>query len=232
MDDVIVDINGKNIVVKARVSRRAKRIGLRANIRGDVELVMPVGAAYEVGRRFVISNLEWISARLNNIQDTYEQLETIPIFGKDYKIQYVNDNKRISINLHKDFLKISACGSDRDSLLINFLKQHVLEKIINIAKAMSDKHNLHYSDINIMSATTRWGSCNGDRSLRFNWRLVFVDEDIIESVVAHELAHTRIMNHSSDFWALVYTLCPHTPVADMWLKDNGRAIHQILSKYR
>jgi predicted metal-dependent hydrolase len=232
MNDITIDINGFNIVIKSRVSSRATRIGLRANVKGDVELVLPVNARPEAGRQFIISNLEWIRARLKDSRSTPEKLESIPIFGKDYKIKYTNDSANISIKLHKDYLEICASGADSELLIINFLKQHILEKITNLTKVMSDNHNLHYSDIGIMSATTRWGSCSGDKSLRFNWRLVFVHEDIIESIVAHELAHTKIMNHSSSFWELVYKLCPHTPVANMWLKENGRAIHQILSKYK
>jgi hypothetical protein len=37
MNDITIDINGLNVIVKSRVSSREKRIGLRANIRGNVE---------------------------------------------------------------------------------------------------------------------------------------------------------------------------------------------------
>ena len=46
----------------------------------------------------------------------------------------------------------------------------------------------------------QWGSCAVDGTLRFNWRLIMLDPDLIEYVVAHELVHLRVRSHSSRFW--------------------------------
>ena len=62
--------------------------------------------------------------------------------------------------------------------------------------------------VRINSAKTRWGSCSGKRSLNFSWRLAMADEDVIDYVVVHELAHIREMNHSPRFWAVVEEVLP------------------------
>lgn len=70
--------------------------------------------------------------------------------------------------------------------------------------------------IALSSATTRWGSANADGSIRLNWRLVHFSLDIIDYVVAHELAHLREMNHSPAFWDVVRSVLPdyeHSRVA-------------------
>lgn len=46
----------------------------------------------------------------------------------------------------------------------------------------------------------QWGSCACDNTLRFNWRLIMLEPDLIEYVVAHELAHVRVRSHSPRFW--------------------------------
>ena len=46
----------------------------------------------------------------------------------------------------------------------------------------------------------QWGSCAHDNTLRFNWRLIMLEPDLIEYVVAHELAHVRVRSHSPRFW--------------------------------
>ena len=46
----------------------------------------------------------------------------------------------------------------------------------------------------------QWGSCAHDGTLRFNWRLIMLEPDLIEYVVAHELAHVRVRSHSERFW--------------------------------
>ena len=60
----------------------------------------------------------------------------------------------------------------------------------------------------ISSAMGRWGSCNSKREVRLSWRLVKARPELIDYVVAHELAHLVHMNHSKAFWAEVGRLCP------------------------
>jgi predicted metal-dependent hydrolase len=60
----------------------------------------------------------------------------------------------------------------------------------------------------LTSARTRWGSCTADGTIRLNWRLVHFHPDVIDYVIAHELAHLCEMNHGPRFWALVGRLYP------------------------
>ncbi len=60
----------------------------------------------------------------------------------------------------------------------------------------------------LSSARTRWGSCGPDGAIRLNWRLVHFPRDIVDYVVAHELAHLRELNHGPRFWRTVGDLFP------------------------
>ncbi|MEK9776223.1 MAG: SprT family zinc-dependent metalloprotease [Quisquiliibacterium sp.] len=60
----------------------------------------------------------------------------------------------------------------------------------------------------LSSARTRWGSCDADGSIRLNWRLIHFPVEIIDYVIAHELAHLRELNHSEGFWRTVGQLFP------------------------
>jgi predicted metal-dependent hydrolase len=71
----------------------------------------------------------------------------------------------------------------------------------------------------LSSARTRWGSCAPDGSIRLNWRLVHFPIEIVDYVVAHELAHLREMNHGPRFWATVQALLPEFEAARRMLKD-------------
>jgi hypothetical protein len=60
----------------------------------------------------------------------------------------------------------------------------------------------------LSSAATRWGSASADGSVRLNWRLVHFALPVIDYVVAHELAHLRVMDHSPRFWEVVGSVVP------------------------
>ena len=66
----------------------------------------------------------------------------------------------------------------------------------------------------------RWASCARDRTLRFNWRTVMLEPDLIDYLVVHELAHLTEMNHSSRFWDLV---AHHLPD----VKERRRRLREV-----
>ena len=60
----------------------------------------------------------------------------------------------------------------------------------------------------LSNARTRWGSCTADGEIRLNWRLLQAHSHVIDYVVAHEVAHLRVLSHSTRFWRLVQRLYP------------------------
>ena len=72
--------------------------------------------------------------------------------------------------------------------------------------------------VRINSAKTRWGSCSGRNSLNFSWKLMMADEEVIDYVVVHELAHIKEHNHSPRFWAAVAEVIPDYSARKLRLK--------------
>jgi predicted metal-dependent hydrolase len=47
---------------------------------------------------------------------------------------------------------------------------------------------------------TRWGSCSNKNNINLNMKLIRLPDEMIDYVLLHELVHTRIKNHTKDFW--------------------------------
>ncbi|MBA3771478.1 MAG: M48 family metallopeptidase [Ramlibacter sp.] len=60
----------------------------------------------------------------------------------------------------------------------------------------------------LSNAGTRWGTAHSDGLIRLNWRLIHFGLPVIDYVVAHELSHLRVMDHSPRFWDTVRTVVP------------------------
>ncbi len=72
----------------------------------------------------------------------------------------------------------------------------------------------------LSSARTRWGSCTSQGHIMLNWRLVHFTVDVIDYVIAHELAHLREMNHGPGFWTEVGHILPGYEQARQTLRQH------------
>ena len=85
--------------------------------------------------------------------------------------------------------------------------------------------NAHYGfrigRVSVRNQTSRWGSCGRKGDLSFNWKLVLIEPELAEYVVAHELCHIGSFDHSRKFWGLVAETIP-----------DWKARRAALRKYR
>ncbi len=79
---------------------------------------------------------------------------------------------------------------------------------------------VQWHKVSLSSAATRWGSASASGAIRLNWRLVHHKRDVIDYVVAHELSHLRVMDHSPRFWETVQSVMPDYAQRRRVLKDE------------
>lgn len=88
--------------------------------------------------------------------------------------------------------------------LMREARQRFTERLEHFAPLLG----VRWTRLRLSSANTRWGSARADGSIRLNWRLMHYRPAIIDYVVAHELSHLRVMDHSPRFWDTVATVVP------------------------
>ena len=106
---------------------------------------------------------------------------------------------------------------------IRKIKEKAKKIIPNRAAFWAEKIGVTYGRISIRLQSSRWGSCSAKGNLNFNCLLVLMPQEILDSVVVHELCHRRHMNHSKAFYAEIHRVFPNYKECDKWLKENGGA---------
>lgn len=101
------------------------------------------------------------------------------------------------------------------------LADRALEVIPRRVRYYAPLIGVDYGRITIRSQRSRWGSCSGKGNLNFNCLLMLMPDDVIDSVVVHELCHRKHMNHSPQFYAEIEKVFPDYKRCHTWLKENG-----------
>jgi len=81
-------------------------------------------------------------------------------------------------------------------------------------------YNFKYGRINIRDQKSRWGSCSRQGNLNFNFRLLYLQPEVRDYVIIHELCHLKEFNHSPSFWKLVSRVSPDFKVLRSKLKNG------------
>ncbi len=109
--------------------------------------------------------------------------------------------------------------------VINELARKVLAKEIqgSLEKYIHVLNQQHFGSplgrITIRLQGSRWGSCSIENNLNFNFMLLTFPREILNYVIIHELAHTKVRDHSRLFWEEVARAFPEYKSARKWLKE-------------
>jgi predicted metal-dependent hydrolase len=208
---------------------RSKRRTIALIIERDGSFVVraPVRASTAAIEAFIQQKADWIIR-------TRERMKSIePIFGKQYadgeKFLFLGssfDLKLVGFQKHllhfdSGFTLSRAAQAKGEQVFTRWYKERALEIISERVRQYSQKYGFTPKQVKISSAKTRWGSCSLNGTLNFTWRLVMAPLEVIDYVVAHELAHLRVKNHSSKFWKMVESIYPEYKKQRKWLRENG-----------
>ncbi|MEQ9307764.1 MAG: M48 family metallopeptidase, partial [Marinoscillum sp.] len=83
------------------------------------------------------------------------------------------------------------------------------EKIIPRLKKLSRSTGLQYQDLKFRWLEKRWGSCTDGNNIIINYEAIKLSHQLIDYLLIHELVHTKIKNHSKEFWAEISKHLPN-----------------------
>lgn len=139
--------------------------------------------------------------------------------GRGAQLQSMPDAEAAQ-TLHVGLPQSAGADQIRDAVQAWLMRQamaHFTQRMNHFAPLLG----VHWKKLRLSNAGTRWGSAIADGSIRLNWRLIHFREPVIDYVVAHELSHLRVMDHSPNFWNTVGTVVPDYQHLRAQLKEDA-----------
>jgi len=196
---------------------KRKTIAIKINEDSSLEVKAPFHLSQEKIDSFVNSKEKWISKHTTEVSKKYKLKREFNLNFNDYVFvrgekTYIHPMKGNTASYDKEkrvfYIPEVANSHQIKEILIELYKLIAKSYIHQRAGFFSKQMNVKPTKIRITSAKTRWGSCSGKNSVNFSWKLIMADDETIDYVIVHELAHIKQHNHSSKFWNIVESIIP------------------------
>ena len=153
-----------------------------------------------------------------------QQGAQIPIGGHNHLVKPCTGRKVI---FSDGIVEVPGRADRIGARLAGHLKEIARVRFTESSDHYARKLGKPYSQIALRDTRSRWGSCSSDGRLMYSWRLILAPPDVLDYVVAHEVAHLDQMNHSSAFWARVEEIYGDYQKPRQWLRARGGELHRF-----
>ena len=232
--DPVVDIEGEAVPVRIRRNPRAKRISMRADaIKREIRITMPTYAPTKAAMDFVQQKRNWIALRLHSAPPiaALKAGETVAFEGEPHLIVW-SDTATRTVKLVEGTegreLHLGGPEDKVEARILRWLKTQARDIFADEIAHYCRKAGEQTPALSLGDPRSRWGSCSSRGTISLSWRLVMAPAHVRRSVIAHEVAHMRHMDHSPAFYAWLDELFEgDRKTADRWLKRHGAGLQRV-----
>jgi predicted metal-dependent hydrolase len=210
---------------------RSKRKTLSLQINSNAELIVRAPNRLSVKKidQFIDEKSNWIEKKSTSIdakkpqKHSYIEAEKFLYLGIEYPLN-INTSHTKGLSFDGKMFSLNVGGEKE---FLTWYKAAFKKVALPRLDYYADLYQLNYQQVRLKTQKTLWGSCSGVNNINLNYLLIMAPMSVIDYVIVHELAHTKIKNHSKDFWQLVESILPKYKASKSWLKNNGYKLHNL-----
>jgi predicted metal-dependent hydrolase len=201
--------------VVLKKNSRSKRIKLYVKPNKQVIVSLPSFASYKSAENFVSEHIPWIQKQQSKLETGLTKHTTNSVYYTKYHLIKITEK-----NIEKEKATIKGdiatvfipSGTDIESepiqQFINFVITEVYRKEAKLflpgrIEELAKQFGFKYNQVSVRNNKTNWGSCSGKNNISLNLNLMKLPDHLIDYIILHELAHTIVKNHSSNFYQVL-----------------------------
>lgn len=198
--------------ITIRRSARSRQVRLRVGPDGLLKASLPVYAPLFLVKRLVKTSRDQLRDMMDQASTHITFVDGMRI-GKSHVLRVTETRGRLQVKRGGQRINVLLpIGETLDNPEVVREIRSVMQTALRVeAKSylpkrlafIATEHDYTYTQVRFSHASGRWGSCNSEGVISLNIALMKLPFELIDYVLIHELAHTRFLNHSDEFWEQV-----------------------------
>ena len=157
--------------------------------------------------------------------------ESFPYLGRHYRLK-IQEGHQVGVCLSGGTLRATIRpteqGEQRETRIQQYLQNWYRSRALKRLQEKTDRYaeqiGVSPTGVSVRNFKSRWGSCDKQGQVVFNWNIIKAPHAIADYVVVHELCHLIHPNHSKEFWQVVSRHDLAYAEHRQWLKERGAAL--------
>lgn len=223
-----------------RRSPARKTVSIAVHPGVGVVVTAPTNATTEKLDAVVLKKAPWIVEKLRRERSVQPGVpkrdfvdgETFLYLGRQYRLKVVTGVPATSTGLRGGRLVVALPGTRKGSLepskvrlaLVSWYRKKAGERLPERREHWAEKLRIEPPPVLIREQRQRWASCDRSGAIRFNWRIVQAPMKLVDYVVAHELVHLKVRDHTPAFWARLGAVLPDCDFRREQLRAIGKRL--------
>ena len=209
---------------------------------GKVCVVIPQGVSKKQYEPLIYKKAPWILKQLTdfeeislNVQELkFQSGEKLPYLGRYYRLKVKKEFvKEVSFIFSQSrFIAIVPLNTnlnDQREKIFPHYKKWIQEKGYRFAQKriprFTERLGISPAALSVREMEKRWGSCTPQQKIFLNWRIFLAPVSMVDYVLAHEIAHLKVMSHTPVYWETLRMLIPDYEERKEWLRINGNQLY-------
>lgn len=183
----------------------------------------------EKADKLILKKARWILDKLSLVRGIDGQDivtgSRLPYLGKTYYVEVAVSKliKSVAIEFNQSKFRISVHNDavpqqEIRNAIEAFYRAKATEKITPRIEKLSAKTKLSYEKLSYRKMDKRWGSCTPTNTIIINTEAIKLPFMLIDYLIVHELCHTKVKDHSKEFWAELSKHCTNWRELDERMK--------------
>lgn len=235
-DKDTISFDGSEIAYTVFYSRNRKTACITVYPSGEVKLSVPLRTSQAQARRYMTEKASWVLKKLNAFEahgcedatKKYTEGEKFLFQGREYALK-IDGGAGPVVTLGSETINAIVPPGLRPEEQTAVVREAVFEWYrfqAEMAIALSMPYycrllNVPVPGFRVKNQSKRWGSCTAANFLNFNVKILMAPPEQMDYVIAHELCHVRVKDHSQKYWALLASVMPDYNLRKKALRVDG-----------